>query len=367
VKNIIVVSNLYPSKDRPYFGTFVKNSVRTLEDNGWDVTVFALPFYGRGFLGYLKFYAATFIHLLSFNGIVYVHYISHSVLPVLLSLVFNRNAKIVLHYHGSDAFSGINESITRVFFKRKICQIANVFAIKFISPSQLFAQRLQKKFGIPEKSLFVSPSGGVNTRTFFPPQANQQNNKNSVRCLFVSRMIPGKGAKEVALIIQQLLTKKGAPQIEATLIGSGPEQADVKEALALYIEQDKCRIIDASSQAEIAAEFRKTDIFLFPSFREGESLGLVLIEAIFCGAIPLVIDCGAVREVLPNNTHTSLIAPDIKQYENALTNLINLLQDNNNKCRLQEQLKQITPIYEEKNVALALSNLMQEIEDTHAG
>ena len=40
MKNIIVVSNLYPSKDRPYFGTFVKNSVRTLENNGWDVTVF---------------------------------------------------------------------------------------------------------------------------------------------------------------------------------------------------------------------------------------------------------------------------------------------------------------------------------------
>jgi glycosyltransferase involved in cell wall biosynthesis len=364
VKNIVVVSNLYPSKDRPYFGTFVKNSVRTLEDNGWNVTVFALPFYGRGLLGYLKFYAATFIHLLSFNGIVYVHYISHSVLPVLLSLVFNRGAKIVLHYHGSDAFSGINESITRVFFKRKICQIANAFAIKFISPSHLFAQRLQKKFGIPEQSLFVSPSGGVNTRTFYPPQADRSN-KNSVRCLFVSRMIPGKGAKEVALIIQQLLTKKDSPRIEATFIGSGPEQANVKEALALYIEQDNCRIVDALSQAEIASEFREADIFLFPSFREGESLGLVLIEAIFCGAIPLVIDSGAVREILPDSTHTNLIAPDIQQYENTLINLINLLQDSNKKFRLLEQLQQITPVYEEKSVALALSNLMQEIENTH--
>jgi glycosyltransferase involved in cell wall biosynthesis len=366
VKNIVVVSNLYPSKDKPYFGTFVKNSVRTLEDNGWDVTVFALPFYGSGLSGYLKFYTATFIHLLSFDGIVYVHYISHSVLPVLLSLVFNRNFRIVLHYHGSDAFSGVDESITRVFFKLKVCQMANAFAIKFISPSQLFAQRLQKKFGMSEQSLFVSPSGGVNTRTFYPPQTDQKNNTNSVRCLFVSRMIPGKGAKEVALIIQQLLTKKDSLRLEATFIGSGPEQADVKELLARYIKQDRCRIIDASSQAEIASEFRKADIFLFPSFREGESLGLVLIEAIFCGAIPLVTDSGAVREVLPVNTHASLIAPDIKQYKNALTNLINLLQDSNKKCRLQEQLQKITPIYEEKSVALALANLMQEIEDTHA-
>ena len=61
---LTLVANLYPSTDKPYFGTFIKNIYESLDENLFDKEKLVLPEFGEGFKGYLKFYFSTFFNFL---------------------------------------------------------------------------------------------------------------------------------------------------------------------------------------------------------------------------------------------------------------------------------------------------------------
>lgn len=304
---ITVVANLYPTIKKPYLGTFVKNAVDEFTKNGLSVDVIALPNFGSGLSGYLKFYFAAFFNLLRFDGIVYVHYVSHSVLPVLLSQYLNSKLTLVLHYHGSDAFPEGYESPLRCKLKRFICKWANSKAQKVITPSLFFAERLVQTYNLPAQMVTTSASGGVDPKVFYSlEKTNHQNNK----ILFASRMLEGKGcliAADAAISLAKIDST-----CMFTFVGDGPCKEQVREKLQTLIDDGRCELLPAVNQTELAEHFRQSDFFLFPSFREGESLGLVVVEAMSCGSIPIAINQAAIKEIMGKETWT--LCDNTKQF-----------------------------------------------------
>ncbi|MDC8829551.1 glycosyltransferase family 4 protein [Alteromonas gilva] len=349
--NVALVANLYPTTEKPYFGTFIKHIEECLKSEEIELHRHVLPEYGKGLLGYLKFYFNTYISLLKFNGIVYVHYVSHSVLPALLALITNRKIKLVLNYHGSDAFPELGEKKYKTIIKKSICKIANHNAKLIIAPSNWFKQKLTETYGLEKNKIKVSYSGGVQEKIF---KSKFKDNENTIKCVFAGRMIKEKGALVAAECIIE--AKKKGFELEATFIGSGP----VRKQLQLSLQDvDGIKFCDQLSQHELSKIFQESDIFLFPSSRKGESLGLVVAEAAICGCLPYVVKNGAVEEMIIESLQYQCIVP----LENYIANFPSFLK---NYVDNKEKFLTNMSFYEKfksKHISIDLKNIMVGVDN----
>ncbi|MHB8095523.1 MAG: glycosyltransferase [Candidatus Aminicenantales bacterium] len=80
------------------------------------------------------------------------------------------------------------------------------------------------------------------------------------------------------------------PEAEMIIIGKGPEEKTLERLISESGLQDRCRIVDWLPRKEVLAEMRSSDVFLFPSFRDGG--GAVVVEAMASGLPVVVLDSG---------------------------------------------------------------------------
>lgn len=303
---VYFVTNLFPTEKQPYFGTFVKNAAEQLSANGWQVSVLSLTNFGSGLLGYLRFYIQSFKQLVGVEGLVYVHYVSHSSIPVIFASLVNHRLNVVLHYHGSDAFPEKHEGRLRRLLKYIVCKMANRCAVAVVAPSEYFANQLVNKFNLERRTLIVSPSGGVDSLVFYPDIRRAESQTR--RILFAGRLIEEKGCTLAAKAAKTVLAQ--TKNVHFSFVGSGPLSEQVETLLNDEKNASLCEFSPSVSQKRLADYFRESDYFLFPSIREGESLGLVLVEAMACGCIPIAFDNGAVKEVVGVHADVLVCARD---------------------------------------------------------
>lgn len=102
-KEVLVVSNMYPTVDSPYFGVFVKEQVDVLKKHV-GVKLYFKRNKSRYLFSHFSFMIGLFFHLL-FNrySVIHVHYglTAFYLLPLLFVLKL-RKTKLVITLHGSD-------------------------------------------------------------------------------------------------------------------------------------------------------------------------------------------------------------------------------------------------------------------------
>jgi glycosyltransferase involved in cell wall biosynthesis len=120
----------------------------------------------------------------------------------------------------------------------------------------------------------------------FPAEADERPRDASgpLRVVYVGRMVElQKRVSRLVAVIRQLAARQ-AP-VEFTLVGSGPEEAQVRRELA-GIASARC--LGEVPNGEIAGILREQDVFLLLSDFEG--LPLSLLEAMGHGVVPVVSD-----------------------------------------------------------------------------
>jgi glycosyltransferase involved in cell wall biosynthesis len=80
------------------------------------------------------------------------------------------------------------------------------------------------------------------------------------------------------------------PASEMTIIGKGPEEESLQGLIQGLGLQDKVHIVPWLPRAEVLAQMRGSDVFLFPSFRDGG--GAVVVEAMASALPVIVLDSG---------------------------------------------------------------------------
>ncbi|HFU4087233.1 TPA: glycosyltransferase family 4 protein, partial [Streptococcus suis] len=162
---------------------------------------------------------------------------------------------------------------------------------KIIVPSEYFFKYIVKEFSIEEKKIEIYPSAGIDTNIFKmnvevkTPQFLQilENKGNKKVFGFCGRISEGKGWDTFIQAIDNLKNSKRLNGIYI-LVGDGP-QSDELERL---IEEKKLGDIviyfkQLLPQIELASFFSTIDYLVFPTRRNGESLGLVALESMACG------------------------------------------------------------------------------------
>ncbi len=80
------------------------------------------------------------------------------------------------------------------------------------------------------------------------------------------------------------------PEAELVIIGKGPEENVLRNLISELGLQNRARIVDWLPRKGVLEQMKSSDVFLFPSFRDGG--GAVVIEAMASGLPVIVLDSG---------------------------------------------------------------------------
>ncbi|HFU4095360.1 TPA: glycosyltransferase family 4 protein [Streptococcus suis] len=287
---VLIISNMYPDDKNPSYGVFVEKFCNQLEKIGLSYNL-SVMYKANSRISkiknYIFFYFDALIRILfSKYDLIYVHYASHSSIPVLIAKPFIRS-KVYVNVHGSDIFPENKKQL----MMQNITKCILLKSDKIIVPSEYFFKYIVKEFSIEEKKIEIYPSAGIDTNIFKmnvevkTPQFLQilENKGNKKVFGFCGRISEGKGWDTFIQAIDNLKNSKRLNGIYI-LVGDGP-QSDELERL---IEEKKLGDIviyfkQLLPQIELASFFSTIDYLVFPTRRNGESLGLVALESMACG------------------------------------------------------------------------------------
>lgn len=280
---VLIISNMYPSKKYPHYGVFVRNTKEILQEEGYHTKIIALCKEDcklKKAIAYTRFYLRVFCNIvLSDYDIIYVHYASHCALPVLAADKI-KNKKLVVNVHGNDVVPESKadkkyEPIVRKLLKR---------ADYVICPSNYFKQVLIDHYKC--ETPYVYPSGGINIKNFYPvdkrkAQIHLKLDTKSRYIGYVSRMEINKGW-DIFLEAGKFILDQ-YPDIKLIVVGSGDEW-DAYRNLKRKLEiEEKILEYPLLDQRDLLYIYNALDVFVFPTMRRSESLGLVGLEAMACG------------------------------------------------------------------------------------
>lgn len=293
---VLVVSNMYPSKSFQSYGIFVKRFCDELTELAIDYekSVMHKSNHKIGKITrYLLFYAKTMLMVLLKNyDVIYIHYASHSSLPVYIASKF-RKICIYTNLHGSDV---VSENLKQEKMQKNTERILKI-SQKVIVPSTYFKDLVEKKYSIDEEKIFVYPSGGVNEKLFYPINEKEQSEAKKKYGLeekvkyfgYCGRITNKKGLTTFIKAIEILA--KNEPDLRFVIAGSGPADRELEELITrLNLNQYIVRL-PLLPQEQLKDLYNCWEAFIFPT--EGESLGLVGLEAMACGIPVIASDCTA--------------------------------------------------------------------------
>lgn len=289
---LLVVSNMYPSVKYPHYGVFVQHTVETLQRAGYIIDVVSMKKNDgklRKLFAYISFYMSVICKGLfgKYYGI-YAHYASHTALPLLIISKFIKTP-IVMNVHGNDV---IPETRADEKYMQLVARILAKSAY-VITPSEYFKKEVVERFNIPNGKIGVYPSGGINTSCFkriARDTAIEHLNlsKNERYIGYVSRIEEKKGWDIFLKACSQIVNEY--ENVRLIIVGDGMQindYNDLSEKLGLSKLIYKFELLP---QSEIAYIFNALDVFVFPTYRKSESLGLVGLEAMSCETITVLPD-----------------------------------------------------------------------------
>lgn len=221
-------------------------------------------------------------------------------------------------------------------------------------PAQRFAKRY---YGIDSK---VVPNC-VDSRYFLAARPRDHHSK-MLRIVFIGRLVERKGCQYLLEAVRDLSGKTGVPDFEVHIAGTGP----LEQNLHRYVTENglhNVRFLGFVTEAQKPQLLADADIAAFPA-TDGESFGIVLIEAMAAGAGVVI---GGRNEgysaVLAHNSSVLVTPTDTAQFANRLARLLLNARERNRLHRWQQSLvKQ----YDVKVIGTRLINIYERAIAKHA-
>jgi len=270
-------------------------------------------------------------------------YIVHSITPKagLLSMVAAWLAKIPIRIHSYTGLIfpseyGLYQKLL-IYIDRLLC-----FCATNIYPEGEGVKKDLLKYNITSKPMKVLANGNINgiNSSFFDPSCFNTENKNNIRhnlnlndndfvFLFVGRLVSDKGINE--LILSFIEVAQYYSNVKLLLVGPYEHDLDPLNNETIQLINTNKNIISVGFQADVRPYFAISDIFVFPSYREG--FPNVVIQAGAMGLPSIVSDINGCNEIIIDGTNGVIVPPKDK---NALKEKIKLLIED---TKLREKLK----------------------------
>lgn len=358
IKKIFLVSNLYPSKNQPHFGTFVKSSADNLQNQGILRISHKALIKGQGenatqkLFKYITLYIEIIVKgLVGHYDAILLHYLGLHTKPCLIIKKFRPSKKFIINLHGSDILSGGNR-IAIQNYKLKALHSADLI----ICPSQYFATIIVSEIPELKQKLFISPSGGIDKTIFYRKPKTFKENEELLRIIYVGRIIQKKGWE--ILLKTLVLLKKDGLKFSLKIAGDGEDRKKLLSFINENNLKNEVEYLGGVPHEKLGDLFRESDLFVFPTLF-WESLGLVALEAMLSGTPVIASKRGAIPNYIKDGVNGLLFTPgssaELKEKIIAFKDL-----DIKNKLDLIENAYGTAFEYEKENVSLLLQKRILE-------
>lgn len=197
----------------------------------------------------------------------------------------------------------------------------------FINPEGEGVKRDLERFGITHKELHIVGNGNINgiDMTYFDRTEEVMKKAESIRekdCItfcFVGRIVGDKGMNELAEAFARL--EKEFPSCRLLLVGDFEEKLDPvsPETKRMFLENS--RVTFAGWQQDIRPYLAASDIFVFPSYREG--FPNVVLQAGAMSLSSIVTDINGSSEIIRDGVNGVIIPPrDTEALWKAMRNML---------------------------------------------
>ncbi|MFC4687552.1 glycosyltransferase family 4 protein [Epilithonimonas pallida] len=175
------------------------------------------------------------------------------------------------------------------------------------------------KFNITDKPLKIIANGNVNgiDLDFFDPDVISYSEKQTLKTalsikeddfvfLFVGRLVRDKGINELVRAFNQLNSE--VDNIKLLLVGPFEEELDPILTETKRSIEENSNIISVGFQKDVRPYFAISDIFVFPSYREG--FPNVVLQSLAMNVPAIVTDISGSNEII--NKHINGMIVDVK-------------------------------------------------------
>ena len=153
--------------------------------------------------------------------------------------------------------------------------IEHIFALTEFQKKEII-----KEYGISENKISVI-GGAYNPEIFYSDKNRRSKfiSNPQTKIVYCGKLSLAKGVLSLLKAYNRIYFERG--KLDLLLVGSGTGEEE--QTIRSYAENcsNPVKFAGSVSQNDLAEIFRKSDIFILPSFYEG--LGLVVIEALACG------------------------------------------------------------------------------------
>ncbi len=163
-------------------------------------------------------------------------------------------------------------------------------ADRIVASGQHYASAHRTRYGPPVRSIPWGVDLPASGPALLPAGPAAAAGAGKLRVLFVGQMRPYKGVQTL------LAAAAGQDWLELTLVGGGPELVKYQR-LAERLSAANARFTGRLPDAELRAHYQANDVIVLPSVTRAEAFGLVLLEGMASGCVPVASDLPGVRDV----------------------------------------------------------------------
>jgi glycosyltransferase involved in cell wall biosynthesis len=148
----------------------------------------------------------------------------------------------------------------------------------------------ETKAGIPEPfsdKVHLFPVNGISEEDLRQDRTPRRED-NSFRVLTAGRLHRLKGFDLAVRAFDRFA--KEIPEAVLEIVGEGPEEGRLKNLVQTLSTRDRIRFLPWLPRKALIGRMRQSDLFLFPSFRDGG--GAVVVEAMASGVPVICLDTG---------------------------------------------------------------------------
>jgi glycosyltransferase involved in cell wall biosynthesis len=238
----------------------------------------------------------------------------------------------------------------------------------FLATTQRAARALAIEGVNPDRIRVVMP--GVDTGRFRPGDrspslaADLGIDKDDIVLLFIGRLIPEKGVREL-LVAYSLALRSLPPSLSGRcrllIAGNGPRKAFAETLLTDLDLRDRAGIVGGMDYMEIHKLHQLADIFVLPSICAPyweEQFGMVLAEAMACGKPVISTATGGIPEVVGD---AGILPPPLEPdaLAGAMTQLI---RDKERRLQLGARARdRAVSRFDSETVAAEIENIYQDL------
>ena len=276
---ILLLSNMYPSPERPDFGVFVARLAGALERRGHTLDRAVLHAGRSGRLRSPARYSALLGRALRAAqrrpDVIYAHYLVPTG-AIARTVASRTDTPYVLTAHGTDVRNAGTRPAVAAATRWATRRAAAVIAV-----SHYLAERIELPDSVPVEVIDC----GVDTERFAPAPRAAEAGDAGPRFLFVGSLNERKNVQRLVEAFHRL--DRGT----LTLIGSGP-----LEQRLLAAGDGRLRLLGRLDSEGVAAELRRADVVCQPSLEEGQ--GQVVLEALASGRPVVATRVGGPAELV---------------------------------------------------------------------